>query len=620
MKRVYIFSLIFVASFFISANAKSSHLYFDRQVNQYIGCVSKGVAIIENEGFARYEDSKWSFYNQGLSIKNVYPFTNLEYRRLSALGCSSLNSNLVALSDGIDIFVSNDLGENWNCYKRDSSLPRSVYITAIYPHTENLVYIGTSCQGLYEGVIKDGKASFKPFLRFCEFFYMGGGSYEHINTLFIDNSENPKFYFSLGFNKGFYCAPYDINLGTANKITASWSKVAIPFDEDVINISQFEDEISLYTNNYIYYFNLNSGIWNPHFTIKKSKMTQPSPERQKRLALAKDKKGLYVRWDNVSRKAKFDSLIKIVKEAGYNSIVVDLKNDSGQLTYDSKIPFALTLGAVINTIDIKALVSRCKEEGIYLIGRVVVFKDSRLYRYDNNKYAVWDYTKNRPWGNYKASYDKASGTTKYYVSEHWVDPFCQDVWEYNAQIALELQEMGVDEVQFDYIRFPTDGPVKNIKYRYEKENMSRIDALESFLRFAREKVSIPIGTDLYGYQSYFQMGNAIGQSIGMFSYYVDVISPMYYPSHFHRNFIYHSDYSYWAREIYRSGGDRATDLAVGGAIIRPYVQAFLMGEETKMSLAQYKLYFERQIEGVEMSKASGFTLWNNSNNYYMLTD
>lgn len=620
MKRICFVSLFFVCGLCLSATVRNSHIYFDKPVNQFIGTKEGGVAIIENEGFARYESSKWYFRNEGLSVKNVYPFTGLEYRRLSALGCSSLSMQLVAVSDGIDIFISPDLGLNWRTYKRGDSLPRSVYITAIYPHSENLVYIGTSCQGIYEGVISESGITWKPFLRYADFFFMGGGSYEHINTLFIDSSSTPRFYFSLGFNKGFYSAPYDINAKGSLKITSNWSKIDLPFDEDVINISQREENISLYTKNYIYYFNISTNIWDPYFSIKKSSPIPVTKERLERLALAKDKRGLYVRWDNVSRKAKFDSLIKVAKDAGYNSIVVDLKNDSGQLTYDSQIPFAKELGAVINTIDLDALIKRCKDEGLYLIGRVVVFKDSRLYRYDNNKYAVWDYTKNRPWGNYKSYYDKNSATTKYYQAEHWVDPFCSAVWEYNAQIALELEQKGVDEVQFDYIRFPTDGPVYAIKYRYERENMSRIDALESFLRYAREKVSIPIGTDLYGYQSYFQMGNAIGQSIGMFSYYVDVISPMYYPSHFHRNFIYHPDYSFWAREIYRTGGDRASDLAVGGALIRPYVQAFLMGDETKMSLAQYKLYFERQIEGVEMSKASGFTLWNNANNYYMVTD
>ena len=97
----------------------------------------------------------------------------------------------------------------------------------------------------------------------------------------------------------------------------------------------------------------------------------------------------------------------------------------------------------------------------------------------------------------------------YEQREYWVDPFNPNVWEYNADIAEELQELGVDEIQFDYIRFPSDGDTSRISFTSSRPGMTRINALESFFRLVRERVHIPISTDLYGFNSYYRMGNWI---------------------------------------------------------------------------------------------------------------
>ena len=135
------------------------------------------------------------------------------------------------------------------------------------------------------------------------------------------------------------------------------------------------------------------------------------------------------------------------------------------------------------------------------------------------------------------SVDEATGAVSYEQREYWVDPFNEEVWKYNADIAEELQDLGVDEIQFDYIRFPSDGDTSRIRFEGSHPGMTRINALESFFRLVRERVHIPISTDLYGFNTYYRMGNWIGQNIEMLAEYVDVICPMYYPSHFPRSFM-----------------------------------------------------------------------------------
>ena len=184
---------------------------------------------------------------------------------------------------------------------------------------------------------------------------------------------------------------------------------------------------------------------------------------------------------------------------------------------------------------------------------------------------------------------------------------------------MELETLGVDEVQFDYIRFPSDGDMTNVFYRYQKEGMTRIEALESFLVLAREKLSIPISTDLYGFNSWYKMGNWIGQNIEMLSHYVDVICPMYYPSHFPKGFLNGITYLERAEQIYYEGSKRSARIVDGRSVIRPYVQAFLLPFEYYMEKPEYTEYLLRQLKGTRGSPALGFTLWNNSNRYYMVT-
>jgi hypothetical protein len=210
------------------------------------------------------------------------------------------------------------------------------------------------------------------------------------------------------------------------------------------------------------------------------------------------------------------------------------------------------------------------------------------------------------------------GTETQVQKEFWVDTYSQDVWDYNVAIAKELQDLGVDEVQFDYIRFPSDGPVNCIVNRYKVEGMTRLDALESFLQRARAGLDLPISVDIYGYNGYF-VTDHLGQNMAMMSRYVDAISAMLYPSHFWKTFLPGMDYLERAHIIYQDGSDR-TWLNTGRRVnVRPWVQTFLIGGELKMSDQRIAAYVDQQLSGVQNSKASGYLLWNSSNRYYMVT-
>ena len=341
--------------------------------------------------------------------------------------------------------------------------------------------------------------------------------------------------------------------------------------------------------------------------------------KQQRLEKASGKYGIYISSWHASGE-RLDNHLQFVIDNNMNSIIVDMKDDNGYITYNSSLSVPTEAGAIHKRIDIETLLEKAHEKGIYVIARLPVFKDSILYHYDNGKYALKDKTDGQPWGEKFKIENDETGEIIWQQREYWVDPFSEFVWEYNVSIAHELQNLGVDEIQFDYIRFPTDGDLSRIDYTFNKPGMLRIEALESFLVMSREKIDIPVSTDLYGFNSWYRMGNWNGQSIDMVSNYVDVISPMYYPSHFPSQFMKDLTYLQRAEEIYREGGKRSARIVGNRSIVRPYIQAFLIGTELNMEDDEYAMYLNLQVKGAEDSKSSGFSLWNASNKYYMVSD
>ena len=326
--------------------------------------------------------------------------------------------------------------------------------------------------------------------------------------------------------------------------------------------------------------------------------------------------GIYVRADRAA--AALPEYLELLIRHGLDSLVIDFKTDSGSLSYDSDLPLARAMGAAPGPIKLDRLIADAHAAGIYVIARLVVFKDPYLYDWDNHRLAIWDGELDEPWRHLvPAGGDDPDAKVQ---REYWVDPFAPEAWQYNVDVAVELASRGVDEIQFDYIRFPSDGPVERARYRHRRPGQQRIDAIESLLALARERLEVPISTDLFGFNSWYRAGNFIGQDIDVLSEYADVISPMFYPSHFPGHFMTDRSYTERAYAIYATGVRRAQRLVRGRAHIRPYVQAFLIGRELRMEEDEYSRYLTRQLDGNRAAAGSGFTLWNASNRYYMVTE
>jgi hypothetical protein len=334
--------------------------------------------------------------------------------------------------------------------------------------------------------------------------------------------------------------------------------------------------------------------------------SQGSPSAQNMHA-ALNREGIYLPVNHAMDSRSLQPYLDTIQKGALNMIVIDMKDDYGRLRFTPNNPAISGKGRVFRPLDIDVFLADMKGRGIYTIARVVVFKDPELAAKENGRFAVWDRSKAQAWVGYNSD--------KSIIDERWVDPYSEEVWEYIAATAEELHERGFDEIQFDYIRFPTDGVnLGDARYRWQEQGMDMESAILSFLRHVRARVKAPISIDIYGANGWYRTGARTGQEVELLAPWVDVICPMYYPSHFEQHFLAQHPPELRPWRIYYHGTLRTVRIARGQAIIRPYAQAFFLNVsyDRKYYNPEYVL---RQVEGVRAAGSGGLTYWNNVGRY-----
>lgn len=232
-------------------------------------------------------------------------------------------------------------------------------------------------------------------------------------------------------------------------------------------------------------------------------------------------KGIYVSGP-VAGTAKMDDLIDLVDQTELNAMVIDVKNDEGKVTYKMQAKQVLELEAGIRYIpDIKELVSKCKEKDIYLIARIVAFRDPYLAE----KKPEW------------AVHTKDGKIFRDQQGLAWVNPYQREIWDYLAQIASQAAADGFDEVQFDYIRFSTDIGEEDVDYGPEAEKVGKIAIITEFTEYLYDRLSaqgVYVAADVFGTViDNVTDQEIVGQDYVKMAQHLDYICPMVYPSHYH---------------------------------------------------------------------------------------
>jgi len=286
-------------------------------------------------------------------------------------------------------------------------------------------------------------------------------------------------------------------------------------------------------------------------------------------------------------------------EAGGNAVVFDAKDIDGGVSFASGHDLA-KWGKGRNLPVISSLndmMSRFQRRDLYVVARVALFLDGELGR-QRPDLALQD-KNGEPWSERGC---------------YWMDPTQPEVRQYNLTLATELAKAGVDEIQFDYVRFPTNGWKEDwsdsATVDIERTAMRRRSVINSFLAEAQELLAsddVKVSADLYGIMAWGRMEDLAltGQHVPSFAKYVDIICPMIYPSHFAPGFEGRKrpgdDPEYFIGE----GTRRFVELAAGQAEIRPWLQAFPY--RTSNFDGQY---IGTQISAARTSGGTGWCLWN----------
>jgi len=314
-------------------------------------------------------------------------------------------------------------------------------------------------------------------------------------------------------------------------------------------------------------------------------------------------RGLYFTGNSVGSEMIWHTIRKY-RDIGINAIVFDAKDITGIVNYFSYIPDVREYNVhEKRTIDdIDKLIRILREINIYTIARISVFRDQLI-------------CKRNP--NFAIRSKSSGGIWNARSKELWCDPTNKFVQDYNIALAIELAERGVDEIQFDYIRFPTVGDLRDAGYKYHFGEMSNEDTISLFLKRAYNEISkrnTLLSIDIFGVVAWGKMVDIrkTGQKVELLSRYCDIISPMLYPSHFADNFDGFEkpgDNPYYF--IYN--GCKRLGALSGGKTIRPWIQAF------KWRTTSYdEAYILEQIKACENAGTFGYMFWNSKNKYEMV--
>lgn len=316
--------------------------------------------------------------------------------------------------------------------------------------------------------------------------------------------------------------------------------------------------------------------------VKEAKLAPPNPL-----------KGIYMTAYTISNQHGTD-LIETLLQNGGNAVVIDIEHGGGLLAFTPKNEFLKNINPGSTSLDnLPKIIDELHEKGIYVIARQVVFNDPYIgsrkpeWRIKNNWGGLYDY--------------------------RWLDPSKPGVQNYNLYIMQEVAQLGFDEIQFDYIRFPAANHY-HLNYHYDEENFTKADIINDFLKKARRVADdhdIQLSVDVFGAIVWGDVDwKTVGQDTAEMAKYVDAIYPMTYPSHVNPG--YYGHYNPWGAPygFVSNSIQRFVEKAGENAEIRTWVQGF------PLKISGFGAWFMKdQVKASFDAGATGFIIWSPGNRY-----
>ena len=284
---------------------------------------------------------------------------------------------------------------------------------------------------------------------------------------------------------------------------------------------------------------------------------------------------------------RLEEFIALARNTELNALMVDLKDDGGRIWYNTANPTALEVGAAQSSYDLNAVATAAHNENLYLIGRLVVFSDE-IAAWNKPSMAVWDLATDAPF--------RVGG-------QYFLDPTDPEARQYGLDLAVEACSMGVDEIQFDYVRFP-DILSESARYDLVIEEQVRLSTIPAFLRDAVDllhPMGCTVGADVFGFLTTDVSDGFIGQRWEDVAQIVDVISPMVYPSHYEADWFGYEVPNDYPGQVVRRALEDGMERLPRNVVVRPWLQDF--GYDSSQVKAQIASAEEFGL---------GWMLWNES--------
>lgn len=347
---------------------------------------------------------------------------------------------------------------------------------------------------------------------------------------------------------------------------------------------------------------------NPHNDIEPQKPLADPP---------KIIKALYATGWSAGSEKMLNYLIKLIKETELNAIAIDIKDYSGELSYLTEIKEAEKYGKdrELKILRPNAMIKKLHDERIYVIARQTVFQDP-VFAKARPDLALTSSTTGKQWQDNK--------------KVMWVDPAGQETWDYNVAIAKDALARGFDEVNIDYIRFPTDGNTDDIKYPFWDSKTLKRYVIRDFFKYFRQALpDAKISADLFGLTTINYGDVGIGQNIDDAYHYFDAVAPMVYPSHYNKGFAGHQNPAAHPYEVVhtsileankrlqqykiKAGTSTSTEkYLVKNPELRPWLQDFDLGADYDAEKIRAQI---QAVYAAATGTPMGWMLWDPSNNY-----
>tara|TARA_B100000003_G_scaffold129763_1_gene116282 strand:+ start:30 stop:1295 length:1266 start_codon:yes stop_codon:yes gene_type:complete len=271
-------------------------------------------------------------------------------------------------------------------------------------------------------------------------------------------------------------------------------------------------------------------------------------------------RGVYLNGYHMTNNSKLEIINNILDNTNVNSLVIDVKTDNGHILFDSVNELAVEMSNVRSKYNSERLNTLKDKNDLYLIGRVVVFQDPLFAKNYPNE-AVFD--------SYRNNIYSQDG-------QYFIDPGSEKARNYVINIAKEACELGFDEIQFDYIRYP-DSNYKYMVFKDENTYDNRIKNINSFLMVAKKEINSLgcfVSADVFGFILTNKFDGGIGQNLETIIENVDFLSPMVYPSHYSKGSFGYQNPNRNPYGVITSALDDALERGVEEIKLRPFLQGF----------------------------------------------